>query len=589
MIEAAPNLRTLKINNCRLFDLPIEMLNCATHLVHLDLSDNNLYDDRFGNFPSIKTLETLDLSKNPILGESGLGSLVVKLPALKALLLRDQNDIYNFCDGGNINIKTNLIIPLQNSSLEYLDFGSTPTDINCIEDTHFSKLKRVIIYQPRGSFEPLKMPLTDAGHMEIDFDPSTLFRIRFSEADYETLRTENSTNTRRNLTILLNYIRCDVCANAWLVRALKDFPHIMSIPGLRCNDQNGNYVLEEPVERMECDKTDGDGCVYKRNWSDMTVIAECSEWFWNETHTPNKTAFEYPLYGLNVSGLKLTTFQSKWPDSQWIDLRHNRLSHGTAEQASALFVGGRRVWLADNLLICDCNNRPLLDAIQHHREQVKDYDQLNCVETGQPVNSVSTDVLCQVAKTVSLRWCLRCLHNPDSDDKPYDAFISFAHEDQEYVMNTLLPGLEQGPEQFRVCVHYRDWHVGDWIPAQIMRSVQLSKRTLIVLSRSFVASTWSTFEFRYSISNADEDPNAKVLVLVKDDVLDMKLDMEIRGYLTYNTYLRCDDPWFWEKLRYGMPHRVKSKTARNRELEGVRGQELYMENINVAITFPDEE
>ncbi|KAJ2945397.1 hypothetical protein O0L34_g202 [Tuta absoluta] len=392
----------------------------------------------------------------------------------------------------------------------------------------------------------------------------------------------------------------------------------MSIPDLRCNDENGTRLLEEPVEYMECNRWRFDQCWYIQSWSDGTVKANCSKLFWNEIYKSNETTFEYPLHGLNASGLSLTTLQPKWPDSQWLDLRHNHISNGTAEQASALFAGGRRVWLADNLLLCACDNRPLLDAIQQHRHQVEDYDQLTCVGTGEPLSSVSTDVLCQVVQTVSLSaagalilitglfvvlyrrykeqlhvflfskgWCLRCLQNPDPGDKPYDAFISFSHEDQEYVMSTLLPGLEDAPEQYRVCVHYRDWHVGDWIPAQIMRSVQLSKRTLIVLSRNFIASTWSNFEFRFSISNADEDPNAKILVLIKDDVLDMELDMEIRGYLTYNTYLRCDDPWFWQKLRYAMPHRVKGKTARNGGLEGDRGGELHTRNRHDAITFLD--
>ncbi|KAJ2945401.1 hypothetical protein O0L34_g206 [Tuta absoluta] len=593
------------------------MLNSATKLIHLDLSDNKLYDSLFWKFPAIQTLKILDLSRNLVRGIDGLGSLATKLPSLNSLLLKDEEDVYSTCLGGHDTIKTNLILSLQNSTLESLDLGSTYTYLDCIEDTHFLKLKQILMYQATGYLEPLKMPLTDAGHLIIDLGPSTVHEIRFSEADYEALRTQNSTSPTRNLTILLKYIRCDDCAYAWLARALRDFPHIMSIPDLRCNDENGIYILDEPVAQMECNISGGDGCSYTQRWSDGNVIAECSDRFWDDIYKPNETVFKYPLYGLNISGIGLTALQSKWPDSQWLDLRHNRLSHGTAEQASALFAGGRRVWLADNLLLCDCDNRPLLDAIQRHRNQVEDYDLLNCVGTDEALSSVSTDVLCQVVQTVSLSaagvlilitgfiavlyrqykeqlhvflfskgWCMRCLQNLDPDDKPYDAFISFAHEDQEYVMNTLLPGLEDAPEQFRVCVHYRDWHVGDWIPAQIMRSVQLSKRTLIVLSRSFVASTWSTFEFRYSISNADEDPNAKVLVLIKDDVLDMKLDMEIRGYLTYNTYLSCDDPWFWEKLRYAMPHRVKGTIASN-GLEGDRSEGMYMRDTNVAITYPD--
>lgn len=39
----------------------------------------------------------------------------------------------------------------------------------------------------------------------------------------------------------------------------------------------------------------------------------------------------------------------------------------------------------------------------------------------------------------------------------------------------------------------------------------------------------------------------------------MEFDKEIRRYITYTTYLHCEDPWFWEKLRYAMPHRGQTE------------------------------
>ena len=48
----------------------------------------------------------------------------------------------------------------------------------------------------------------------------------------------------------------------------------------------------------------------------------------------------------------------------------------------------------------------------------------------------------------------------------------------------------------QVCVHSRDWNVGEDIPSQIFRSVEDSRKTIIVLSQSYIESQWSDMEFK---------------------------------------------------------------------------------------------
>ena len=84
-------------------------------------------------------------------------------------------------------------------------------------------------------------------------------------------------------------------------------------------------------------------------------------------------------------------------------------------------------------------------------------------------------------------------------DKHFDVFISYSHEDRDYVENNLLRGLESAEDselRYKVCVHSRDWNVGEDIPSQIFRSVEDSRKTIIVLSQNYVESQWSDMEFK---------------------------------------------------------------------------------------------
>jgi len=70
----------------------------------------------------------------------------------------------------------------------------------------------------------------------------------------------------------------------------------------------------------------------------------------------------------------------------------------------------------------------------------------------------------------------------------------FIPQDEE-VIDELVNRLE-GKEGFKLCLHFRDWTPGDWIPDQIVKSVDQSKRTVVILSKNFVESVWSRLEFK---------------------------------------------------------------------------------------------
>lgn len=74
----------------------------------------------------------------------------------------------------------------------------------------------------------------------------------------------------------------------------------------------------------------------------------------------------------------------------------------------------------------------------------------------------------------------------------YDAFISYSILDVDWVDSCLLPKLETGG--LKVCVDYRDFEIGVPKLENMEYGVEKSRKTLLVLTPSWVRSEWTNFE-----------------------------------------------------------------------------------------------
>lgn len=105
---------------------------------------------------------------------------------------------------------------------------------------------------------------------------------------------------------------------------------------------------------------------------------------------------------------------------------------------------------------------------------------------------------------------------------------------------------------------------------QSLDCIRKSRRTIIVMSKNFLKSQWAQWEFRTSQLTAfkEIENNSRVIVIILGDVEDLEgLHDEFRSYIEINTYVQSNDPWFWKKLRYAMPHRRMLKTNTESEDE----------------------
>uniref|UniRef100_A0A182PWR2 TIR domain-containing protein n=1 Tax=Anopheles epiroticus TaxID=199890 RepID=A0A182PWR2_9DIPT len=299
-----------------------------------------------------------------------------------------------------------------------------------------------------------------------------------------------------------------------------------------------------------------------------------------------------------------------WSTIRKLNIANNRLTHlprdSLPEQLELLDVSGnqltdidaqflhqlnqtalRNISLSTNPWDCRCDN-PLLAFAVDNAARITDYSSLRCAD-GQPINSATLNDLCSWLLELSISvavalvaiicilgtwmymkysleikvWLFR--HNwlqwwiaeeQIDTDKQYDAFISYSHKDENFIVQELLPKLEGEELNFKLCWHVRDFMPGEMIATQITKAVEESRRTIIVLSPHYLESVWGQMEFNTAYLQSLEVKRNRVIPIIYQDIGDIdQLDPELRAYLKTNTYVQWDDPWFWDKLCYAMPHK----------------------------------
>ncbi|CAH2083524.1 unnamed protein product [Euphydryas editha] len=298
----------------------------------------------------------------------------------------------------------------------------------------------------------------------------------------------------------------------------------------------------------------------------------------NSTYIKLKHVTDVPLLPPEVKIIDFSSLNLTEPpiaNSIELNLTNNYLTEAPLE----LFQRNCTVYLSNNPFDCTCGGRDNVVALDAFKNLIPDYSNVTCSD-GIFVSNIVIDQLCAMRNgaiiSVSLgligifivsftvisfkyptemRIILRKLGLWRGDvvhEDLYDAFVSFAYQDEDFIRNKLLPKLENGRPALKICVHYRDWVVGDYIPEQIARSVDQSRYTIIVLSRNFVCSMWGRMEFRTAHSRD------RVIVLMLEDLsADKSLDSELRAYISMNTYVKADDPLVWDRLRDAILNRKK--------------------------------
>lgn len=569
------SVRSVVITRCNTgtLSIPPNFLADASNLTHLDVSANNMSKLDSGVLSRVATtLVSLVLDSNPLgdlckysldanVTDSARSGLSLWLPMLEHLSLMGTG-VTRICSSW----------PVDMPALTYLDLSQNSVHTLQYEAIHWL-----------GS-RPSELILTD----------NDVRVIMYHRTNYQNLLKHNCTQS--HVTVHITHpLTCD-CHTYWFARSFADCPgHVSWLETPKC--KSGKLVSEASVDDMICARhgincSAGCKCFSRENLE--TTIANCTDSALEHLPAVPRLSHLYAAFNriddFNSSDIPETLI--------FADLKYNSITHLSAETASKLLsMGERQVLLAGNLLLCDCNNKPFLNVLYKHQNQVLDYNLTTCLDET-PLTSIDIEDLCALPPPALLLYslapvvmlliasllafglcyyyrhelkvylyargcCMFWVHEEELDrDKKYDAFVSFSHADEQFVHESLAAELEREPCGFRLCIHTRDWLLGEWIPTQIAVSVEQSRRTIIVLSRNFLSSIWGRLEFRTAHINAMREGWARVIIILLEEVNDhAELDAELKAYLSSNTYVKWGDPYFWDKLRYALPHRRGERRA----------------------------
>eukprot|EP00079_Xenopus_tropicalis_P013432 XP_002941870.1 PREDICTED: toll-like receptor 12 [Xenopus tropicalis] len=139
----------------------------------------------------------------------------------------------------------------------------------------------------------------------------------------------------------------------------------------------------------------------------------------------------------------------------------------------------------------------------------------------------------------------------------YDAFVSYCSRDQGWVVNYLVPNLEEkGRNTIKLCLHNRDFLVGKDIVDNIMDSIYKSRKTICLISYNYLQSDWCSLEMRMATYKLLAEKNDDLILVFLESISGYHLSAyhRLARIVRKKTYIdwpqeENEQAEFWERLR----------------------------------------
>uniref|UniRef100_A0A3P8ZZU9 TIR domain-containing protein n=1 Tax=Esox lucius TaxID=8010 RepID=A0A3P8ZZU9_ESOLU len=157
---------------------------------------------------------------------------------------------------------------------------------------------------------------------------------------------------------------------------------------------------------------------------------------------------------------------------------------------------------------------------------------------------------------ITLGWLSEAMRSNTRGRYDYDTFVSYSGKDELWVVEELLPNLEQrGPPFLNLCLHSRDFQLGKDIVENITDSLYRSRHTLCLVSRHYLRSNWCSLELKLATARLQVEQRDILLLVFLEKIPPRWLSAHHRlaRLVKTRTYLDWpQDPHqhqaFWDRL-----------------------------------------
>ena len=165
----------------------------------------------------------------------------------------------------------------------------------------------------------------------------------------------------------------------------------------------------------------------------------------------------------------------------------------------------------------------------------------------------------QILIYTRLNIILPCQSTEPYQRKVFDAFVSYSNADEIWVQKTFV-ALEQtelgkNNRNFQFCLHQRDFIAGKTIFDNIIESVESSRHTVIVISRSFLQSQWCMYEFQEAFKQSIIERKRHLILVMLEDIKESELPKDLKRCIKTFTYIRKDDSIFLDRLIFALSYK----------------------------------
>ncbi|XP_013932168.1 PREDICTED: toll-like receptor 7 [Thamnophis sirtalis] len=145
-----------------------------------------------------------------------------------------------------------------------------------------------------------------------------------------------------------------------------------------------------------------------------------------------------------------------------------------------------------------------------------------------------------------------------SSDVKYDAFVVYDNKDAavtEWVLKELIEKLEdQKEKKFNICLEERDWLPGHPLMENLNDSIQMSRKTIFVLTNSYIASGNFRTAFYMAHQRLVDEKVDVIILIILEKLLQMSKCLRLRMTLCRRSCLEWptnpqSQSYFWQCLR----------------------------------------